>query len=69
MVKYCMNPETGAVKEQQRQEVLLGTQRRNPSSEKLRQPRTGFKEDRGQKEAPVQFRSNRERLLNTKISR
>ena len=68
MVKYCMNPETGAVNRQNRQEVLPDNLRRNQVSEKLRQPKSGFKEDRKQEQVPVKQLSNRERLLNINIS-
>ena len=63
-----MNPETGAVNRQNRQEVLPENLRRNQVSEKLRQPKSVFKEDRKQEEFPVKQLSNRERLLNRNIS-
>ena len=68
MVKYCMNPETGAVNRQNRQEVLPDNLRTNQLSQNLRQPKGGFKEDRKQEEVPVKQLSNRERLLNRNIS-
>ena len=68
MVKYCMNQETGAVNRQNRQEVLPDKLRKNQVSQKLRQPKSGFKEDRKQEEVPVKQLSNRERLLNRNIS-
>ena len=49
MVKYCKNPKTGAVNKENRQEALPDNLRRNQVSQKLRQPKSGFKEDRNKK--------------------
>jgi len=62
MVKYCTNPETGILNTENREEGLADAIRRTPTSQKLRQPKSGFNEDK-KTDVPVKFLSNRERLL------
>ena len=55
MVKYCMNQDTSSAEKEEGPE--------DPRAQKLRQPKSVFREDRTQ-DNPVKFLSNRERLLN-----
>jgi len=55
MVKYCMNQDNGLPEREEGRE--------DPRAQKLRQPKSVFREDRTQ-DIPVKFLSNRERLLN-----
>ena len=61
MVKYCMNLQTGSIREQ---DNLPITPRRSPNIPRLTDTRNGFKPVPVPADLPVELRSNRGRIRN-----